>query len=494
MSLVLLVVVIEITVLHLAVPTIARDLGTSSTMLLWIVDSYALVTATAVVAAAVLGDRFGHRRALHVGIALFLLGSVLGGIAPTSGWLLVGRVMMGLGGAAIMPASMAVLRDAFPDRTDRRRAVAIWSAVLAVGAALGPLVGGLVVAGAGWRGVFLMNVPILLAVLPWSRALIVEHRSADPAPWDGVAVVQVAVGIVAMVYALKIAATDGGAALVAAPVGVAALVLFARRQLRAERPLVDLRLLAEPTFAVAAATLFVVMLTLTGLLFLLSQYLQSVVGLDPIATGVRLLPLTVAMLVGALFAPRMLGRFGPRRVLVGGLVLGAISLLPLLGLGPEEDVLLLGTALIGLGAVRQVQLVAANDVLLSAVPADRMASASSVEETAYALGGGAGIAVLGTLSHEIYRSTLELPAGLTGEQADQAVQSVSRAAELAADAPDQLAAVLAESSGTAFLLGLDVVVAVGAGLFAVTALGALIAFRVRGGEAPPVVGADETPE
>ncbi|HST38840.1 MAG TPA: MFS transporter, partial [Conexibacter sp.] len=241
----ILVVVIDVTVLHVAAPAMTEDLKPSAVGLLWIIDIYPLVVAPLLVASGALGDRFGRKRLMLAGLVVFGLASALAAFAPSPAVLIAARAIMGVGGAFILPASMSIVRDAFEDRDERRTAVGIWSATMAGGAALGPLVGGFLVEHWWWGAVFLINVPVVLIVLPLGLKLLPESKAQVPPPWDTLAVVLAGVGILGLAFGLKEGARHGFAnplAIGTLLVAIAALTTFTRRQLARSEPLLDVRL------------------------------------------------------------------------------------------------------------------------------------------------------------------------------------------------------------------------------------------------------------
>lgn len=396
----LLLVVIDVTVLHIAASEISADLRPSAVELLWIIDIYPLVAAPLLIATGTLGDRLGRKRILIAGLLVFGFASLLAALAPSPGALIGARALQGVGGAMIMPSTMSIIRAVFPDREERVKAVAVWSAVLAGGAAVGPLVGGLLIEHFSWRTVFLINLPVLAVLLPFALRIVPESRSSDPPPWDLGAVATAAAGVLLLTLGIKDGARHG----FAAPLPIGSLVLavgllwsFCRRQLSLPRPLLDLRLFADRAFSASVGTVALTMFALVGLELFFALYLQLVLGLGPLDASIRLLPLMVATLVGALAAPAVLRRLGTRRTMYLSLSVAALSMLPLLALGVEDRYLLLLPTFLFLGSMVEVALVAANDTIISAVSADDAGQATAIEETAYELGGGIGVAVLGSI-------------------------------------------------------------------------------------------------
>lgn len=478
----LVVVIIDVTVLHVAAPSIAEDLDTTSVQLLWIVDIYPLVVAPLLVASGTLGDRFGRKRLLVWGLVAFGAASALAAFAPNAGVLIAARALQGLGGAFILPATMAIIRDVFRDREERVKAVGIWSAVLAGGAAVGPLVGGFVVEHWGWGAVFLINVPVIAAVLPFAIRLLPESKAATPPPWDTIAVLLAALGVLGFALGVKEGARQGftdPVAITALVVGVLSGVTFVRRQLGRPMPLLNVRLFADRTFSVAVGCVLLSMFGLVGLELLFAQYLQLVLGLAPLDAAVRLMPLMVSTIAGSLFAARLLRRFGTRTVIVTGLGITALALIPMLLLGTSDVYVLMWPPFVAMGFALEVALVAANDTIISAVPADQAGGAAAIEETAYELGGGLGVAVLGSIVASVYTATLGSVSGVHPSSMATARESITGAVDVAAALPATIADRLMTAADDAFLHGFHVTIGLSALFIGAMAIAAAVVLRDR---------------
>lgn len=450
----LLIVVVDVTVLHIAAAEISADLHPSALQLLWIIDIYPLVAAPLLIVTATLGDRLGRKRILIAGLFVFAFASLLAAFAPTPGALIGARALQGVGGAMIMPSTMSIVRAVFPDREERVKAVGVWSAVLAGGAAVGPFVGGLLIEHFSWHAVFLINIPVLALLLPFALRIVPESRSGDPPPWDPVAVAMAAAGVLLITLGIKEGARHGFAEplpLGSLTLGTGLLWSFARRQLSRPRPLLELRLFADRAFSASVGIVALTVFALVGLELFFALYLQLVLGLSPLDASIRLLPLMVATLAGALTAPAVLRRLGTRRTMVASLGLAALSMLPLLALGVEDQYLLLLPTFLLLGSMVEVALVAANDTIISAVSADDAGQATAIEETAYELGGGIGVAVLGSIG------AVGIDAALTSGSATQ----------------------LLDAARESFVGGMQVAVLIATALVGLSALVVAVALRER---------------
>jgi MFS transporter, DHA2 family, multidrug resistance protein len=297
-----LAIVVDNTVVNVALPTLARDLDADVSELQWVVDAYTLVFAGLLLLAGTLGDRFGRRRALLAGLAIFGLSSLAAASAGSAGMLIADRAVMGAGAAFIMPATLSLLITVFPDERERAMAVGIWAATAGLGVALGPVVGGVLLDHFSWGSIFLVNVPLCAVALLLGLRVVPESRdSAAPhVDWTGAALS--GAGLVAFVSAViegPVAGWTSGRVLGAGAAAALLLALFVVQQRRAAEPLLDVRLFRDPRFSAASATIMVLFFALFGFLFLATQYLQFVLGYSPSAAGVRVLPYAGAMIVFA---------------------------------------------------------------------------------------------------------------------------------------------------------------------------------------------------
>ncbi|MFF4570224.1 MFS transporter [Streptomyces sp. NPDC001410] len=475
----LLLVALDATVLHVAVPAVTEDLRPGAIELLWIVDVYPLVCASLLILFGTLGDRVGRRRILLLGYALFGVASAVAAFAQTAETLILARALLGVGGAMIMPATLSILRQVFPDRRERALAIGIWSAVAAVGAAVGPLLGGFLLEHFWWGAVFLVNIPLMLVSLPVGRMLLPESRGDRSGPWDVVGALMAAAGLFGAVLGVK---RLGGGESPASPftvvpllVGAALLFLFVRRQGRRPHPLVDLRMFRRPAFSTSVGCIVLAMLALVGLELIAAQYLQLVLGLSPLETGLRLLPLTVAAMASGLAGARMLRRFGPRRMVCFGFCLTAAAVLTLTAMGATDNagLLLFGFVLLGFGL--ETTLFGAYESMLSEAPAEQAGGAAAIGETSYQLGAGIGIALLGSVMNAAYAPALASVPGVPPHASDAASHSLGEAYEVAGRLGGPVGDALRRAARDSFVHGLHVTLLVSAGLLL---LGAVMALRL----------------
>ncbi|MEU8629957.1 MFS transporter [Streptomyces sp. NPDC048669] len=487
----LLLVALDATVLHVAVPAVTEDLRPSAVGLLWIVDAYPLVCASLLILFGTLGDRVGRRRVLLLGYALFGVASAVAAMADSAGVLIAARALLGVGGAMIMPATLSILRQVFPDRRERAMAIGVWSAVAAVGAAAGPVIGGFLVEHFWWGSVFLINIPLMALILPLGRLLLPESRGSDDGPWDVLGALMAAAAVLGVVLGVKRAGTGEGllgpATLLPLLLGAALLFAFVRRQKRRTHPLIDIGMFARPAFSTAVGCIVLAMLALVGLELIAVQYLQLVLGLSPLETGLRLLPLTFAAMAAGATGSYTLRRVGPRRMVGWGFVLTAAAVLMLTAMGQHDRPGLLTASFVLLGFGLQSTLFGAYESMLSEAPADRAGGAAAIGETSYQLGAGMGIALLGSVMNAAYVPGLaRLPeAGVPAPAGAAAAHSLGEAYQVAAQLGGPLGQVLRSTARHAFIGGLHITLLVSAALLLLGALAALRLPRVM--ECPPLL-------
>ncbi|EGG45972.1 MULTISPECIES: MFS transporter [Streptomyces] len=475
----LLLVAVDATVLHVAVPAVTEDLRPGAIELLWIVDVYPLVCASLLILFGTLGDRIGRRRVLLLGYALFGLASALAAFAGDAHMLIGARALLGVGGAMIMPATLSLLRQVFPDRRERALAIGVWSAVAAVGAAVGPLLGGFLLEHFWWGSVFLVNIPLMLVSLPVGRALLPESRGDGNGPWDVTGACMAAAGLFGSVFGVK--RLGGGEpplsvlTLVPLLAGALLLVLFVRRQRRRKHPLVDLGMFARKTFSTSVGCIVLAMLALVGLELIAAQYLQLVLGLSPLETGLRLLPLTFAAMAAGLLGSRLLQRFGPRRTVAFGFLLTAGAVLTLTVMGAQDEPPLLLGAFLLLGFGLETTLFGAYESMLSEAPAEQAGGAAAIGETSYQLGAGIGIALLGSVMNAAYAPGLASVPGVPAGASAAAGHSLGEAYAVAGRLGGERGELLRQAARHSFVQGLHVTLLVSAGLLLA---GAVMALRL----------------
>ncbi|MEU1591646.1 MFS transporter [Streptomyces sp. NPDC005708] len=469
-----LLVAVDATVLGLATPYLSEDLEPSGTQLLWIGDVYSFVIAGLLVSMGSLGDRIGRKRILLVGATAFGLISVLNAYASTPEMMIMARALLGVAGATLMPATLALIRNLFHDPRERSVAVGIWGAAASAGAAVGPITGGFLLEHFWWGSVFLINVPVMAVLVLVGIRTLPESRNPDPGPWDLNSVVLSLVGMVGIVYAVKEAAAHGFAwpALATGVLGVAALYGFVRRQLSLPVPLLDMRLFRSRGFSGAVLADLLTVLGMSGLVFFLSQFLQLVQGRRPFEAGLAELPAAVGAVAAGLAAGAAARRFSVRAVVSAGLAEVGLALAALTVVDRTTGYPLIGAALLVVGVGAGLSFTVTADVILSSVPKDQAGAASAVSETAYELGAALGIALLGSIVTGVYR-------GFTGPAGTPAAahESLGGAVEAASAMPPEPGRALLSSAREAFVDGLTLATGVGAAVLLATAVAAWFLLR-----------------
>ncbi|MCP3821977.1 MFS transporter [Streptomyces sp. A3M-1-3] len=473
----LLFVALDATVLHVAVPAVTEDLRPGSIELLWIVDAYPLVCASLLILFGTLGDRVGRRRILLLGYGLFGAASAVAALADTPQVLIAARALLGVGGAMIMPATLSILRQVFPDRRERATAIGIWTAVAAIGAATGPVLGGFLVQHYWWGSVFLINIPLMALILPVGRWLLPESKGEGNGPWDVLGALMAAAGVLGVVLGVKRA--GGGEGILDAKtlgpliIGAVLLVFFVRRQKRRSQPLIDVRMFTRPTFSTSVGCIVLAMLALVGLELIAVQYLQLVLELGPLETGLRLLPLTFAAMAAGATGSYTLHRLGPRVMVSLGFALTAAAVLLLTLMGQHDRPLLLTAGFVLLGFGLQTTLFGAYESMLSEAPAEQAGGAAAIGETSYQLGAGMGIALLGSVMNAAYSPALSRVAGVPSAESTAAAHSLGEAYQVAAHLGGSAGHALRTAARNSFVHGLHVTLFVSAGLLLLGALAAL---------------------
>ncbi|MGA4996232.1 MFS transporter [Nonomuraea bangladeshensis] len=480
LCLALLLITVDATVLHIAVPALTAALEPSAVQLLWIIDVYSLVVAPLLIMFGTLGDKYGRKRLVLCGFVLFGLASAGAAFAPTPLTLILARALLGVGGAMIMPATLSLIRQVFTDRRERAVALGIWSAVAAAGAAVGPLVGGVLV-GFWWGAVFLINVPILLVLLPAAVRLLPDSPVRRDRPWDAAGAALSVVGLLALAFGLKEAGSGTlmpmWASLLVFLAGAGLLVAFVRRQRRLAVPLLELGLFRRREFTTGVTGVLLGVFALVGLQLMLAQYLQLVLGDSPVRAAVRMLPLVLSAICGGLAAAHILPRLGLRATMSGGLGLVALALTPTLSWGVEGHPVMLAVCFVGIGFGVQVALLAASDTIMSAVPESRAGGAAAIEETAYELGAGLGVAVLGTVTAIAYAPALTAVPGVPATRMDEARQSLASAAHVAHQVGGSAGRALLDTARWAFVNALHTTVVVSVVLLSLTAVAVAVLLR-----------------
>jgi MFS transporter, DHA2 family, multidrug resistance protein len=483
MCLSLVLVVMSVSGLNTALPTIQRELGASASELQWIVDSYAVVFAGLLLSAGAIGDRFGRRGALLGGLAVFGLGALLGGLASDASQVIASRAVMGIGAAFIMPATLSIITSIFPPH-ERPRAIAIWAGFAGAGASIGPVVTGGLLEGFWWGSTLLVNVPVVVAIVVAVWAFAPASRDDTHTPLDPFGAVLSLIGLSSLIFGIIEGPEDGwtsGLVLGAFLLAGVALSAFVAWERRSDHPMLPLTLFRDRRFSTGSGVITVSFFVMFGFFFLITQYLQFARGYSALEAGLAGLPASLAFLV---FSPRsaaLVERYGSARVMALGLavVAGAFGLLTTLT--TDTPYLVIGVAFALLGAGMSITAAPATSEIMTSVPLSKAGVGSAVNDTTRELGGALGIALLGSIANTAYRSAIdldgiELPAGARAA----AEESVGAAASVADGAPGG-GAVAAEAA-SAFTDAFTLANGVALGIALAAAAAVLTLWRPSAGE------------
>lgn len=474
-----LLIAVDNTILAFALPSIAQEFRPAATTQLWIVDVYSLVLATLLVAMGSLGDRIGRRRMLMIGATGFALVSAAAAFAPSAGYLVAARAVLGFFGAMLMPSTLSLIRNIFEDASARRLAIAIWASFFTAGSALGPIVGGVLLEHFHWGAVFLVAVPILLPLLIFAPRLVPESRDPNPGPLDPMSVVLSLTTMLPLVWAIKSGAHDGlswmvGGALV---VTIASAMLFVQRQNHSATPMIDIKLFGYAPFASSILANFLSIVGLIGFIFFVSQHLQLVLGLSPLAAGLVTLPGAVLSMVAGIGVVRLVRWFAPHALVVTGLVLVSLGFGMILLFRHDLTVAAVVASFIVLEVGVGISQTITNDTIVSSVPPAKAGAASAVSETAYELGAVVGTAILGTIFTAFYRANVQVPQGLSAGQTADAAESIGGATAVARQLPPEVADKLLDSAKVAFDSGIAPTAIIAGLLTLVAAVVVALTFR-----------------
>ena len=469
---------LDLTLLHLALPALAADLRPTSTEALWIMDAYGFMIAGFLITMGTLGDRIGRRKLLMMGAAAFAVASVLAAFSTSAPMLIAARALLGIAGATLMPSTLALITNMFADPRQRALGFGIWATMFALGMALGPIVGGVLLAQFWWGAAFLIAVPVLGLLLLLAPVLLPEYRAAHADRLDLISVGLSLAAMLPVIYGIKQIAKDGFGLqpMGAMAAGLIFAALFVGRQRRLADPLLDVRLFANRAFGVALIVLLFGLVAVGGTMLLVTQYLQLVAGLSPLVAGLWMGPPALAMVAAGLAAPLIARRIRPGFVVAGALGLSAVGYLMLTQLDNSASGIVLvvaGFSLAYLGLGTNAAL--GTDLVVGSAPADKAGSAAAMSETVQDLGVSLGIATLGSLATALYRGQMleRIPEGL-GPAVQEAVgDSLWAVSSVAVDLPHGLI----DEARAAFMAGFSVAALVSA--VGVSMLAALAAVSLR---------------
>lgn len=459
-----LLISVDMTVLNFAVPHLSADIAPTSTQLLWIMDVYGFMIAGLLVTMGTLGDRIGRRKLLLAGAVAFGAASVLAAYASDPAVLIAARALLGMAGATLMPSTLSLLRNIFLDARQRTLAIAIWATMFSVGSALGPVVGGWLLEHFWWGSVFLINLPVMALLLVFAPMLVPESRDPDPGRYDLASAGLSLVAMLLAVYGIKNLVSDGLdlMAFVALVVGGVFGIMFVQRQKRLAVPLLDLRLFDHLAFRASVLTNLLTTFAMVGSLFFLTQYLQMVLGLEPLSAGLVLVPGLMLAIITGLTAVPLMRRVRVSVLVFTGLVTVALgfALLTFAGQSSGVGVVVLSFVLVGAG-VGLVQTIT-NNLIMNTVEPKKAGAAAAVSETAYEVGAGTGVAVLGSVLSAVYAVSLGPVDGVTADAMNRARETIGGANDVAAAVEGDTGADLLHAAGSAFTDAFHVTAVIGA--------------------------------
>jgi EmrB/QacA subfamily drug resistance transporter len=463
----LLVIVLDNSILNVALPSMVRELGATNSQLQWIVDAYTLVFAGLLLTAGSLGDRYGRRPALQFGFLVFGLGSLASAMAGSAGVLIASRGFMGIGGAFIMPATLSIITNVFPAR-ERGRAIGVWAATAGVAVALGPLTGGFLLQHFYWGSVFLVNLPIVAFGLLAGVFLIPDSKDPHPAALDPLGAILSIAGLAILLYGIIEAPSHGwGDPVTVISLLIAAVLLagFAWWELHIDHPMLNFAFFKNPRFSAGSAAITLTFLAMFGSLFVFTQYLQFILGYTPLQTGVRLLAFAIPMVLISPLSPRLVERFGTKVVVAAGMAMTTTGLVALSFVEAQSSYAGIAWRMVIMASGLALTMAPATDSIMGSLPLAKAGVGSAVNDTTRQVGGALGVAVLGSVFTSIYGSQLAnslngqgLPAGVVA----QAKDSVGAAMQAAATLGGAAGARLVSATNSAFIDGFHAALRAGA--------------------------------
>ena len=486
LALAALMYVMDLTVLHLAVPKMSAELQPSSAQLLWIIDIYGFFVAGALITMGSLGDRIGRRRLLLIGAAAFGITSLLCAFSSTPEMLIVSRAALGIAGATLAPSTLALIFYMFQDSRERTVAIGVWIGAFSAGSAIGPVLGGIMLEFFWWGSVFLIAIPVMVALLILGPRILPESRDPEAGRLDPASAIMAVGAVLAVIFGLKQIAQEGPGLLAIGSILVGLVVggLWVRRQRQLADPMIDLALFRVPTFNAALVVNFVAIFVVVGYFLFIAQYLQLVADLTPFQAGLLSLPSAIAFIVGSQAAPRIVQRVKPAYLISGGLAFGSLGLFLLTQVGTTNGLLplVVASVVISLGLAPVFGLT--TELIVGSAPPERAGAASGISETGAELGGALGIALLGSVGAALYRGGLP-PTVLTGlppEAATAARDTLGGAVGVASTLPTGSADTLLAVARAAFVDGMHVAAAIAGVIGLGLAAFAYITLRERGTE------------
>ena len=421
----LLVIGLDNTILNVALPTLVRDLHASQTQLQWIVDAYTIIYASLLLTTGSLGDKYGRKRALQVGLVVFGMGSLASAFSGSAPLLIAARGLAGIGGCIIMPATLSILTNVFPVE-ERGKAIGVWAGVSGLGIVVGPTAGGYLLQHFWWGSVFLVNVPVVFAALIAGHFLVPDSRDPSSPRLDPIGTVLSTFGLIALLYGIIESPEKGwgnSVVLTAFLAGVVVIGTFIWWELHSDHPMLDVRFFRNPRFSGASVAVTLIFFAMFGTMFFLTQYLQNVLGYSALKAGVGFVPIAVTMMIAAPNSARLTKRFGTKYTVVGGMLVTAAALLLLTQATPTSGYLIPGVMLALLGAGMGTAMSPATESIMGTLPLAKAGVGSAVNDTTRQIGGALGVAVLGSITNAAYRHHVAAAAATLPAAAQAAVRA-----------------------------------------------------------------------
>ena len=494
----LLIVSVDNTILNVALPTIREELDANSSQLQWIVDGYLLAFAVLLLIAGSLGDRFGRKKALAIGLVTFGIGSILAAAAPGTTQLIASRALMGIGAAAIMPTTLSILTNIFPE-DERPKAIAIWAAVAGMGIAIGPTTGGWLIENYDWSWIFLVNIPVVIVGLVAGHFLIPESKDPEPKAIDFPGAGLSIAGLTAIVWGLIEASERGwGDSLVlgAFAAGSAIMALFILWERRTDHPMLDVSVFRNLRFSAASLAVGFVFFALMGVVYFLTTYLQSVMGYSALEAGERMLPVAIGMIATTKLSVILTERIGTKIVVAMGMSTVASALYILSTCGVDTGYGRVGLALGMLGSGMALAMSPATESIMGSLPKEKAGIGSAMNDVVREVGGTLGVAVLGSVLASSYGGSMDgdAVAGLPTDAAEAASDSVGGAHDVASQIGGEAAARLTHLADSAFVDAMSTAATLATAVALFGALIALLFLPSRAKAEQPVVTDQALPE
>lgn len=468
----LLIVTVGNSSLNVTIPTLSRELDATQSQLQWVIAIYSLVFAGLLFSTGAVGDRFGRKGALQFGLVLFLTACLAASVSSDMWQLIAARGAMGIGAAFIMPSTLSILVNVFPP-DERTKAIAIWAGVTGGAGAVGPVASGLLLDHFWYGAVFLVNVPICGAALLAGFFLLPKSRDPEQATLDPVGALLSIVGIVAIVYGL-IEAPDRGwtgtSTLIAFAVGAVVLAMFVAWELRHDEPMLDMHYFRNPAFSTGTSGMILVFMAMYGVMFLITQYFQLILGYTALDSALRFLPMAPIMIIVSPLTPRLSARFGANRTVAGGLLLVGVALLMFRALSASTSYWYILGAVVPMVAGMALAMSPMTAAIMSVVPPRRAGAGSAMNDASRELGAALGIAIMGSIAASQYTSRIDaLTGGLAPGIQEAARTSLAGALGAAAEIPGDAGRALSLGAQTSFIDGVHLAVTIGAVLAIVAA-------------------------